>query len=563
MTPIAFGGCFGWLHSAPGDRGVVICGGHGYEELVTHRIWRAQACRFAEAGLPTLRFDYHGTGDSIGADDDSGRVQAWLQSVREAVAYLRAHTGVEEVTLVGFRLGALLAAVAAETIDGIEGVALLAPPTTGAIYVRQMRVLARMAAPIENAPPVPPEWKDDVEMGGAFLTAETIAALGTMDLTKLTRAPARRVLLFNRPDLPPDTQLDARLAELGADVQVDTLKGYRDMVRFAPHLCLPPEEDMARLTQWVGMGASPRAGQPATNVSLARIELPDAVETPVRFGPNGMLFGIRCQPKGAARGMPILFLNTGANRHVGTCRLTVTLARRLAALGYPSWRIDLAGIGDSGTSPGQPDHVLDSIVSCADVYAALDMLEAAGHDRCTVIGLCSGAHLGFVCARQDSRIGRLVLINPQMFDLRDDSANGLRTWLWRNWRDMLHGKAKWPAVLPASVRRTCKALVTFASDRGARWASKRSGRNAVAKWFHRLGERGVRILLVYSPQDFGLSALEIYLGSQDGIEAAFPNVGLRVIAGTDHTLTKRWAREHLTRMLEAELVEPDRIVLSA
>lgn len=556
MTPIYFGGCFGWIHSSFGSHGVVICSAHGYEEMVTHRIWRAQACRLAEAGFPTLRFDYHGTGDSLGADDDAGRPQAWLDSVRLAVDALRAHTGVKAVTLVGFRLGALLAATVAETLDGIEGLALVAPPTNGMAYVRQMRVLARMAAPIDNAPPPPPEWKDDVEMGGAFLTAETIAALSQLDLLKLQQRPARRVLLFNRPDIPPDARLAVRMAELGAEVQEDTLKGYREMVRFAAHLCQPPDEDFVRLTNWMRAGVVPSAPQVPRVVQSSSLELSEAIETPIHFGPDRKLFGIRCQPKADRGRLPLLLLNTGANRHIGTSRLTVTMARQLASLGFPSWRIDLAGIGDSDVMPGQPEHVLDSMSSCADVYAALDMLEAEGYGRCIVIGLCSGAHLGFVCARRDPRIGRLVLINPQMFELHDAEPTGLRSWAWRAWRDLLHGKSKWPAVLPPAIRRAGKALVVFIGDRATLLPSRRAERNAVAKWFRRLGERGVRILLVYAPQDFGLSVVEIYLGPRDCIEAAFPNVGMRVIEGTDHTLTKRWAREQVMKVLEIELLDP-------
>lgn len=556
MTPIYFGGCFGWIHSSSGSHGVVICSAHGYEEMVTHRIWRAQACRFAEAGLPTLRFDYHGTGDSLGADDDSGRVPAWLDSVRLAVQALRTHTGVERVTLVGFRLGALLAATVAEDLPGIDGLALVAAPASGAAYVRQMRVLARMAAPIENAPPLPPQWRDDVEMGGAFLTANTIAALNQLDMANLQKAPARRILVFNRPDIPPDARLAARLAELGAEVQVDTLKGYREMVRFAAHLCQPPHEDFARLTNWV------RAAEPATSpkaprpVPTGQLDLPDAVEAPVRFGPDSRLFAIRCLPKEGGSRPPVLLLNTGANRHVGTSRLTVTMARRLAGLGFPSWRMDLAGIGDSDSMPGQPDHVLDSMSSCADVHTALDMLQAEGHDRCIVIGLCSGAHLGFVCARQDPRIGRLVLINPQMFELRDAEPAGIRSWAWRVWRDLLHGKSRWPSMLPPALKRAGKSLVAFIGDRAILQTSRRGERNAVAKWVRRLGERGVRILLVYAPQDFGLSVAEICLGPRDRIEAAFPNVGMRVIDGFDHTMTKRWARERLMTVLEEELLDP-------
>src|SRR5258706_14823227 len=66
MTPVMFEGCAGWLHPAAGNRGVIICAAQGYEELCTHRPMRGLAERFAEAGLPTLRFDYPSTGDSIG-----------------------------------------------------------------------------------------------------------------------------------------------------------------------------------------------------------------------------------------------------------------------------------------------------------------------------------------------------------------------------------------------------------------------------------------------------------------------------------------------------------------
>lgn len=556
MTPLYFGGCFGWIHSSPGSHGVVICSAHGYEEMVTHRIWRAQACRFAEAGLPTLRFDYHGTGDSAGADDDAARVQAWLDSVGSAVETLRTRTGVDKVTLVGFRLGALLAGIAAERLDGIDGLALVAPPANGAAYVRQMRVLARMAAPIDNLPETRPEWRDDLEMGGAFLTAETIAALTPLDLTKLGRCPARRVLVVNRPDIPPDPRVAARMAELGAEVTVDIVKGYRDMVRFAAHLCVPPHEDFARLTNWVRAGAPVGTPRTPSAVRTGALELAEAVETPVRFGPDAKLFGIRCQPRGETRRLPVLLLNTGANRHIGTSRLTVTMARRLAGLGFQSWRIDVAGIGDSDAMPGRSDHVLDSVSSCVDVYAALDMLEAEGHSRCLVIGLCSGAHLGFVCARHDPRIARLVLINPQMFDLRDAEPTGIRGWAWRTWRDLLHGKSRWPSVLPPVVRRAGKALVAFLGDRGVLRPSRRGERNGVAKWMRRLGERGVRILLVYAPQDFGLSVAEICLGPRDRIEAAFPNIGMRVVEGTDHTMTRRLARERVLQVVEAELLDP-------
>jgi hypothetical protein len=64
-VPVTFAGCFGWLHPAPGRRGVVLCNAWGQEALCAHRSWRLLAMDLAAAGLPTLRFDYPGTGDSL------------------------------------------------------------------------------------------------------------------------------------------------------------------------------------------------------------------------------------------------------------------------------------------------------------------------------------------------------------------------------------------------------------------------------------------------------------------------------------------------------------------
>ena len=61
MEAVSFAGCFGWLHQGGGGAlGVVLCGSWEYEALATHQSWRVLADRLAEAGLPTLRFDYLG-----------------------------------------------------------------------------------------------------------------------------------------------------------------------------------------------------------------------------------------------------------------------------------------------------------------------------------------------------------------------------------------------------------------------------------------------------------------------------------------------------------------------
>src|ERR1051326_1485403 len=96
-VPVYFGPparpLFGWLHTpvaAPKTgEAIVICQPLGHEYISAHRSMRHLADRLAARGIPALRFDYDGTGDSAGTDEDPDRLTAWLGSIREAIAYVR------------------------------------------------------------------------------------------------------------------------------------------------------------------------------------------------------------------------------------------------------------------------------------------------------------------------------------------------------------------------------------------------------------------------------------------------------------------------------------------
>src|SRR5436190_15993217 len=84
---------FAWLHTARNsnhvDHGVVICSPIGYEQIHSHRSVRCLADAIAVKGIPTLRFDWHGTGDSAGSDADASRCEAWHANVRDVIAWMR------------------------------------------------------------------------------------------------------------------------------------------------------------------------------------------------------------------------------------------------------------------------------------------------------------------------------------------------------------------------------------------------------------------------------------------------------------------------------------------
>ena len=561
MTPVVFEGCFGWLHPAAGNRGVVLCAPHGYEELCVHRQWAALAERLAAAGLPTLRFDYRGTGDSVGHDEEPQRLRAWIDSVRDAVRWMRAQVGVTEVALVGLRLGGALAALAAKELRDVDMLALLAPVESGRAYAREMKALAAFSPLPDDAPAPDPQTADDIEAGGFVLTAETVAALKRIDLRQLDRLPARRVLLLD----PAESRLAQHLRGLGAEVT--PFVGFEDFIQEVHYGQRTPEVAFASLTAWLRQDA-PAAATARTPRSVARLMTPEATETPVFFGEGARLFGICCEPRTevADRSAPaVIFINTGHHHHIGVNRMAVSMGRRLAAQGITSLRIDIAGLGDSPAWPGRPENTLYDKQSCADVRAAMDCLEAQGHRECVLIGLCSGAYLAFHTAVQDTRVSSQVMVNLQRFIWREGDTLAVTTRtsgklagdLGSELISALRKRGLWRRLLTGGRKEwgTAWALLRRAGELAGTYLSRLFGvEGEIARSFRLLSQVGTDTTLVYSAGDGGLVELEVHNLRRDGQQlVGRSRVQVETIDGADHTLTLRPARESLARIIEAHL----------
>lgn len=143
---------------------------------------------------------------------------------------------------------------------------------------------------------------------------------------------------------------------------------------------------------------------------------PVVVEEPLQFGEGGRLFGILTLPKmptRSAQELPIfVFLNAGLLHRVGPARLYVRLIRELARLGIKSFRVDLAGTGDSPRRPGltYPESV------AADFREISAVLESRlGDPRIVLAGLCSGAHNAVRLTAVEPRVVGMVLLDPYCF----------------------------------------------------------------------------------------------------------------------------------------------------
>jgi len=148
MQPFYFGTSqqqlFGIYH-APEARtarqsAIVLCQPLGHEYLRAHRAFRNLAVSLAGQGFHVLRFDYFGCGDS-GGEGEQATFEQCLNDLSAAIEELKDTSGVSKVSLVGLRLGATFAALAASRRRDIDRVVLWDQVLDGGKYLEDLREL--------------------------------------------------------------------------------------------------------------------------------------------------------------------------------------------------------------------------------------------------------------------------------------------------------------------------------------------------------------------------------------------------------------------------------------
>ena len=135
-------------------------------------------------------------------------------------------------------------------------------------------------------------------------------------------------------------------------------------------------------------------------------------ESALLLGSDASLAAVVTDPEpgaGAPQAPAVLWLSAGFLHRVGPNRLYVTMARRLAALGFTSVRFDFSGIGDS---PPRRDHLPFDEGAVRDTREVIDWLaEHRGIDRVVLAGVCSGASVALWTASCDARVVGVALVN--------------------------------------------------------------------------------------------------------------------------------------------------------
>ncbi|MGE3244882.1 MAG: alpha/beta fold hydrolase [Beijerinckiaceae bacterium] len=562
-VPVCFQGCAGILHPGRSSTGVVILSPFGYEAMASCKSFRLLAEAIAARGFPVLRFDFPGTGDSSG---DSGLPD--ILASREAGAklaanFLREGCGVEDVVFLGFRLGASIAALAAETCN-VKKLILIEPVVSGRAWLREQDVLFRFAGfGADVATPVKSETGH--EYLGHTISNPSYDKIKALNF--LTRAAgasagdsAMRILVLAGPATFGAQQYAESWSARGADVEICEFDGFAAMMA-DPVSSVPPMAGFEPVYTWLG---SPPLGPIQTRLpDFDSVLQGDGYsEQGTYYGESGRLFGILCEPSGRRLPAPaFVLINTGGNPHTGWGRQTVLLARHLARQGYVTFRIDLSGIGEARDADDPSRPLVYTDATAADVSAAVDWLAVAGFERPALVGICSGAYAGFKAILADKRPGALLMINLQKFYWTE----GDKPVLYRSvgsYISMLKNRDVFKRILSGEVDvagiagNMAKKVWTMVKVRAERLAPAFVARPATERPdalrdMRKCLRAGVRIRMAYTAGDGGEDEMNTYLGHRGRLLQNEPLFDVEIIEDAGHNFETSADRAKLFTAVES------------
>jgi pimeloyl-ACP methyl ester carboxylesterase len=584
MTPLVFSGNRGWLHSPAGNgplrEGIVFFSAYGVEDLATRHSLSRLAAQLSDTGHPVLRFDLPGTGDSLGNWDDAASLPAWVEAGQKAVDVLLCLSGGTSVSLLGLRLGGLIASLVAGKLQTkgqtVGSMALLAPILDGRQHMREWRTLSNSTIPLTIA--------------GFPINEELRQAITAITPEQFVSTPAQRVFLA-----APGTA--KYLSEIESEWRKHTLVTSVPYPGLAEHIgnptmSRPPAEMFERLREWFGEDQltaqeieENRFAKTLRTPGQATLASNNFVEEGEVLDIENGLAGIWCSPNLQTAKTIVVFCNAGRNPHTGWARSSVTEARRLAEHGIASLRFDLTGFGDSPPMSEQPLELLYCKAGIPQLKAVVDTIEKRhGPDtKICLVGACSGGYLAFHEAINDTRISGLVLVNVQRFIWQEGTslqasmrATGKSTRAYRQqaisletWKRLIGGKIDVATISRTLMQRGWNGAIQIVSHQGKRLqrflmnalgdsaALLQDSKSIISQGFAALTARGTKTVVIYGEDDGGRDEFARYFDTDSYRFTQQPGARLVIIPDTDHDLTPIPAREQLFAEILAVCISPE------
>jgi dienelactone hydrolase len=264
------------------------------------------------------------------------------------------------------------------------------------------------------------------------------------------------------------------------------------------------------------------------------------------MGDGKSLVGVVTRPihEGPSDNPVVVILNTGIIHRVGHHRMYVTLARKLAALGYKVLRFDLSGIGDSEMRTDELSPLDGAIDDIREVVTWLKTTHRA--ERIILVGLCSGADHALMYGSFDPAVVGLVLLDPSIPPTR-------KQYVLHLWARLLQ-PGSWVPALARHLRMwRSQALLGFSAAAVQRRyrvrLNDREVRAFLEQAYERTVRRGTQFLAVFTS---GLTHRYSYRQQMLDALAAVPFEGrlsLEYLPGCDHLFTAESDRKRLFNLI--------------
>jgi pimeloyl-ACP methyl ester carboxylesterase len=509
--------------------------------------------RLAAAGMPTIRFDYPGTGDAI--DVPAEGLDAWVSAACLAADRLKEACRLERVVFAGIGIGATVAILAGGRRQDVDGLVLAAPVVSGRRYLREIALTATVVD--EGLGLNADQRPAGVSIGGIIMPPAVAAELKTVDLMTADVGSPLPALVIARPSQPQDTAFADLLARRGATVDRTDFDHYEEVMDDTT-LAIQPETVIQAIVGWcsdlVETSAEVASG-PVAVPERIMTECAGHCEEPMIFG-NG-LFGVLTHPAHRAVAPAVVFLNSGYDHHSGWAYQWTRAAHELAKSGIASLRFDMGNIGDSRLRPGARPQVLYDDGQQADIEAAIDMLVDRGETSVVLVGRCSGAYAALHATQRDSRVAGGVFINPLRFiwDREEDVEVAIRVGprSMATYRHLAASVRTFERLLSGDVdvKGVAKSLGTQLYRRLAHRVAPVMGSLSKATRLRRqcrtmmdtIDARGIAMRFICSERDASLEQMAFYFGGDFRGLRRFSDTSLTRLQDADHNITPAAAHD--------------------
>jgi pimeloyl-ACP methyl ester carboxylesterase len=254
----------------------------------------------------------------------------------------------------------------------------------------------------------------------------------------------------------------------------------------------------------------------------------------------------------ANKSIGLMFLNALFHPRSANADSGVYWADSFAENGYPTYRVDLPGLGDSyGVIPNDLLRFINdggySSVTCSKTK---ELVNNFGLSGAVVFGHCAGATTAIYAASECKECKGLILLDPY-FNLPKALTSKLRP-------ELVHWarRSKIGALIRAAYDRIREAPGAFRKD--ALPANANHG--FVSRW-KRVVSSGLPILIIKSPEPAALGSNKVraanfdYLAYILSFAVTSDQVTIHTIENTDHSFANRSGRLSVRQQVETWLSE--------